>query len=163
MANRPIPSRSAEASNEPPEILRDVMPSRRAGRTSRAFPSGSAGFLVTVFAAAVFAVTAAMIVPAEAQQLPHLNVDPVCRGIARQASSAGERGDPDLSFRSCVASQLWVRKRLAQHWSGFSPAARANCIGGVNAGGLPSYTALFACLQVARAAASTRASTGRTH
>lgn len=123
----------------------------------------SIGFLETVSAAALFAVMAAMIVPAKAQQLPHLNVDPVCRGIARHAGSPGERGGPDLSYRSCVANQLQVRKRLAPQWSSFSRAARANCIGSVNAGGLPSYTELLTCLQIGQAAARMRASTGRTH
>jgi hypothetical protein len=111
----------------------------------------------------VFAVAAAMIVPANAQQLPHLNVDPVCRGIARHANSPGERGGPSLSYRSCVANQLQVRKRLAPQWSSFSRAVRANCIGSVNAGGLSSYTELLTCLQIARSAAQMRASTRRAH
>jgi hypothetical protein len=163
MTARPNLITNSEAYNESSlEIIGEVMSSQRVGRTSRAFVSAGT-FLTTVSAATVFAATIAMIVPAKAQQLPYLNVDPVCRGIARHASSAGERGDPDLSFRSCVASQLQVRKRLSQHWSGFSATAKANCIGGVNAGGLPSYTALFACLQIARAAASMRASTAKTH
>lgn len=118
---------------------------------------------VPVFAAALLAVTAVMIVPAKAQQLPHLNVDPVCRGIARHAGSPGERGGPDLSFRSCVASELRVRSRLAHQWSSFSPAAKASCIAGANAGGLASYTALLTCLQIAREAANMRSSTRRTH
>jgi hypothetical protein len=125
--------------------------------TKRPIPS------VTVSAATVLAVTAAMIVPVPAQQLPHLNVDPVCRGIARHANSPGERGDPDLSYRSCVANQLQVRKHLAPQWSSFSRATRASCIGSVNAGGLPSYTELATCVQIARAAARLRAATGRTH
>jgi hypothetical protein len=162
MTARPNLITNAEAPSEPSlEIIGEAIPSQRVERTSRAFVSAGTGFLTTVSAATVFAATIAMIVPAKAQQFPHLNVDPVCRGIARHANSAGERGGPDLSFRSCVASQLQVRKRLSQHWSSFSAAAKANCIGGVNAGGLPSYTALFACLQIAQAAASAR--TARTH
>jgi hypothetical protein len=122
-----------------------------------------AAFDAIIFAAAVFAVAATMIVPAGAQQLPRLDVDPVCRGIAGHAGSAGERGGPDLSYRSCVASELRVRRRLARQWSGFSPAARANCVGSVNAGGLPSYTGLLTCLQTARAAARLRTEAGRKH
>ena len=118
---------------------------------------------VTVFSAALLAVTAVMIVPAKAQQLPHLNVDPVCRGIAKHAGSPGERGGPDLSYRSCVANQLQVRKNLAPQWSSFSRAARANCIASTTAGGLPSYTELLTCLQIGQAATHMRASTGRTH
>jgi hypothetical protein len=163
-------STTAEAPSKPPQGISGaadhyaVVSRRGGGRTSkRVFLSGSAGFLATVFAATAFAVTAAMIVPVTAQQLPHLNVDPVCRGIARHAGSAGERGGPDLSFRRCVASELRIRRSLAQQWSSFSPATRANCVGGVNAGGLPSYTALLTCLQTARAVARMRASTSRKH
>jgi hypothetical protein len=164
VTKRPILTTSAGAPSELPlEILCDVIARRRGGRTPRSFLWGGAGFHATAFAATVFAVAAAMILPARAQQVPHLNVDPVCHGIARHAGSAGERGGPDLSFRGCVASELQVRKRLAKQWSGFSSAARANCIGDINAGRLPSYTALLTCLQVARAAASMRPSTGGTH
>jgi hypothetical protein len=159
---------SKPRSHTPLEILHDLIPSRRDGKPSRAFLSGGAGFLVTVSAATVFVITAAMIVPAMilpamAQQLPHLNVDPVCRGIARHAGSPGERGGPDLSYRSCVANQLQVRKHLAPQWSSFSRAARANCIASTTAGGLPSYTALLTCLQIGQAATHLRDSTGRTH
>jgi hypothetical protein len=160
-------STSAEAPSMRPQRISGagdhyaVVSGRGGGRTSnRVFLSGGA---VTVFAATAFALTAAMIVPVRAQQLPHLDVDPVCRGIARHAGSAGERGGPDLSFRRCVASELRIRKSLAQKWSSFSPATRANCIGGVNAGGLPSYTALLTCLQTAPAAARMRASASRKH
>jgi hypothetical protein len=153
---------SQPGSQTPLEILHDVVPSRRGRRPSRTSLLAGAGFLVTVSAVTVFAVTA-MIEPAKAQQPPRLNIDPVCRGIARHAGSPGERGGPDLSYRSCVANQLRVRKRLAPQWSGFSRAARANCIGSVNAGGLPSYTELLTCLQIARAATHMRASTDRTH
>ena len=36
--------------------------------------------------------------PARADDVPDLNVDPVCRGIAQQASDPGEQGGPDLAF-----------------------------------------------------------------
>lgn len=164
MSRRPILTTSAEAPNESPlEILDEVTSGGRGGRPSRAFLSGSAGFLVTVFAATAIPVSAAIIVPAKAQQLAHLNVDPICRGIARHTGSPGVRGGPDLSYRSCAANQLRVRKHLALQWGSFSRAARTNCIGSVNAGGLPSYTELLTCLQIAPAAAHMRASTGRTH
>jgi hypothetical protein len=32
--------------------------------------------------------------PAQADDVPELNVDPVCRGIAQQAKDPGERGGP---------------------------------------------------------------------
>jgi hypothetical protein len=157
-------SASEQRSQTALKILDGMIPGRRGARPSRAFRLGGGGFLlITASAVTVLAATAAMTEPAKTQQLPHLNVDPVCRGIARHAGSPGERGGPDLSYRSCVANQLRVRKSLAPRWSGFSRTARANCIGSVNAGGLPSYTELSTCLQIARATARMRASTGRAH
>ena len=35
---------------------------------------------------------------ARADDVPELNVDPVCRGIAQQALTPGEKGGPDLAF-----------------------------------------------------------------
>ena len=38
------------------------------------------------------------VVPAHSQEVPVLNVEPVCRGIAQQASDPSEKGAPDLAF-----------------------------------------------------------------
>jgi len=35
---------------------------------------------------------------ARADEVPELNIDPVCRGIAAHASGPSECGGPDLSF-----------------------------------------------------------------
>jgi hypothetical protein len=40
--------------------------------------------------------------PALSDDVPELNVDPVCRGIAQQAKDPGERGGPDLAYAQCV-------------------------------------------------------------
>ena len=42
---------------------------------------------------------------ARADDVPDLNLDPICRGIAQQALDPGERGDPDLMFSQCVKSE----------------------------------------------------------
>jgi len=43
--------------------------------------------------------------PALSDDVPELNVDPVCRGIAQQAKDPGERGGPDLAYSACVKSE----------------------------------------------------------
>jgi hypothetical protein len=96
------------------------------------------------------------IVPAQALQVPHLAIQRVCRGIARHAASPGEAGGPDLAFRSCITSELNVRKQLRRVWNSFSVSERSECFGEVTAGGLPSYTALLTCLQLSRDAAKAR-------
>jgi hypothetical protein len=66
--------------------------------------------------AAVFLLIA--IWPARSQEIPDLNVDPVCRGIAKQAANPTEKGDPDLSFANCVKSEQAMRQRLVGEWAG---------------------------------------------
>jgi hypothetical protein len=87
--------------------------------------------------------------PARADDVPDLNVDPVCRGIAQQASDPGETGGPDLAFARCVKSEQAMRQKLSEEWSSFLPADKANCIGSEK-GGLASYTDLVTCLEMAR-------------
>jgi hypothetical protein len=87
--------------------------------------------------------------PARADDVPDLNVDPVCRGIAQQAADPGERGGPDLAFARCVKSEQAMRQKLTDEWSTFMPADKAICIGSEK-GGLASYTDLATCLEMAR-------------
>jgi hypothetical protein len=86
---------------------------------------------------------------ARADDVPKLNVDPVCRGIAQQAASPGERGGPDLAFSQCVQSEQTVRQQLVGEWSTFMPAEKATCVGSEQSA-LPSYTGLISCLEMAR-------------
>ena len=99
---------------------------------------------------AVLASTIASIAPARPQQVPRLDVEPVCHGIAAHAPSPGEVGGPDLSLRQCVNSELAVRRRLVAQWGTFSAASKAECLGEATAGGLSSYTDLLTCLQLSR-------------
>jgi hypothetical protein len=83
-------------------------------------------------------------------QPPVLNVDQVCRGIARHAASPGEAGGPELSLEQCVASEQAIRQQLVGSWSTFAAADRTECVGEATAGGESSYTDLLTCLQMAR-------------
>jgi hypothetical protein len=86
---------------------------------------------------------------AQSGGVPKLNVDPVCRGIAQQAGTPGERGGQDLSFRSCVASEMAMRNRLGRRWASYTPDEKANCVGS-EMGGFASYTDLATCLEMAK-------------
>ena len=70
--------------------------------------------LTTIATAAVLATAA---VPARSQEIPNLNVDPVCRGIAQQGSTVAEKGSPDLAFSQCIQSKQAVQQKLAGEWS----------------------------------------------
>ena len=69
---------------------------------------------IIISQALVFAFAIAGAGAARADDVPTLNVDPVCRGIAQQAATPGERGGPDLAFSQCVESEQGVRQQLAQ-------------------------------------------------
>lgn len=87
--------------------------------------------------------------PTEAQDMPNLNVEPVCRGIASHRNTWGERGGPDLAYRQCIQSEIATRRRLARLWPSFSAISKSNCLEDTS-GALPSYTDLLTCLQMAR-------------
>ena len=87
--------------------------------------------------------------PAQADDVPELNIDPVCRGIAQQAKDPGERGGPDLAYSQCLKSEQAMRQKLIGEWPTFIPADKATCIGSEK-GGYASYTDLITCLEMAR-------------
>ncbi len=89
-------------------------------------------------------------IPARADDVPQLNVDPVCRGIAQQSASPGEKGAPDLGFAQCVQSEQAMRAKLVGEWSSFTSNEKTNCVGEETSASLPSYTDLVTCLEMAR-------------
>jgi hypothetical protein len=92
------------------------------------------------------------VLAAWSDEVPVLDLNPICHGIAQGASDAGERGGPDLSFAQCVRSEQALRRKLVKQWSGFALADKQNCIAETTMGGLASYTDLFGCLQSATTA-----------
>jgi hypothetical protein len=87
---------------------------------------------------------------ARSDEVPVLDLNPICRGIAQQAWDAGEGGPgwPDW-FARCTGSEQVVRKRLVRKWSRYDVADKKNCIAETTTGGLASYSDLFSCLQSA--------------
>ena len=83
-------------------------------------------------------------------EIPNFDLHPVCRGIAEMASDPGERGGPDLTFNQCIKSEQTIRETtLAQQWSTFARSDREECVQDTMGGGLPSYSDLLTCLQMA--------------
>jgi hypothetical protein len=99
-----------------------------------------------------FCILVAAAPAARAARVPTLDIAPTCRGIARHARGPGERGGPDLSYRSCIRSELQIRRRLAKRWLLYTAAEKADCVGETTASGIPSYTDLATCLEMERAA-----------
>ena len=87
---------------------------------------------------------------AESDDVPILNVEPLCHGIAAQAANPTETGGPDLTFNACVTSERAVRNDLAKSWPTFAAADKGHCVRLANTGGESSYTELITCLEMAR-------------
>lgn len=92
------------------------------------------------------------VLAAWSDEVPVLDLNPICHGIAQGASGAGERGGPDLSFARCVRSEQAVRRKLVNEWSTFALADKQNCVAETTMGGLASYTNLYGCLRSATTA-----------
>ncbi len=64
----------------------------------------------------------------ESDDMPVLDVNPVCRGIAAQAANPTEKGGPDPSFKECVSSEQEIRGQLAEVWPTFALADKGHCV-----------------------------------
>jgi hypothetical protein len=91
-----------------------------------------------------------VVLPARADEVPVLNVQQVCRGIAQQAMDPSETGGPDLAMSQCVSSEQEVRGELVKAWPAFVTADKQHCTREATMGGEASYTELITCLEMAR-------------
>jgi hypothetical protein len=82
--------------------------------------------------------------------VPVLNVEPVCQGIAQQGGSSYH--DPEIAKekQDCVQSEKQVREELVKQWSSFPATDKSACIREATMGGDSSYTELLTCLEMAR-------------
>ena len=85
-----------------------------------------------------------------ADELPRLDVAPLCHGIADQSADPLEAGDQSVSFSQCMQSEQRDQATVAKEWSGFSPVSQQMCADEAMAGGDSSYTDLLTCLEMAR-------------
>jgi DNA repair exonuclease SbcCD ATPase subunit len=105
------------------------------------------------------AIAIAMIMPAifsaRSDDIPTLDVRPVCRGIAMQGEL--EEGLQQTSFEQCVKSEQETREQIKKEWSTFSTADKSHCVALANTGGESSYTELITCMEMARDVRAIRA------
>ena len=104
------------------------------------------------FVSAIAIVTiVSSILQARSDEIPTLDVRPVCRGIANQSADpgVGQNGQAD-TFQRCVESEQAVREQVRKEWPAFSAADRRHCATLAKTGGELSYTELISCLEMAR-------------
>src|ERR1700741_2707074 len=85
---------------------------------------------------------------ARSDDIPTLDVNPVCHGIAMQGEL--EAGHQQTSFQQCVQSEQAVREEVKKEWSTFSTADKTHCVALAKTGGESSYTELITCMEMAR-------------
>ena len=98
------------------------------------------------------AIAIAMIMPAilsaRSDDIPTLDVNPVCHGIATQGEL--EEGLRQTSFQQCVQSEQATRDEIKKAWSSFSASDKSHCVALAKTGGESSYTELLTCMEMAR-------------
>ena len=95
----------------------------------------------------------AQLTVAVADGVPRYDLKPLCQGIAQQGGmSLLPNQSAGKDYKGCISSETAVRRQLVKQWPTFKASNKANCIGENSAGGLPSYTGLLSCLQMAQEA-----------
>ena len=94
---------------------------------------------------------------ARADDVPNLNVEQVCDGIARQGGVTFH--DPAIAQekKNCLDSEQAVRSELVKQWPKFDRADKTSCVNESEMGGESSYTELLTCLEMARDVRAMRA------
>ena len=100
------------------------------------------------FIATVLAAICLSGLPARSDDIPTLDVNPVCHGIAMQGEL--EAGLQQTSFQQCVQSEQETREQIKKEWSTFSAADKSHCVALAKTGGESSYTELITCMEMAR-------------
>jgi hypothetical protein len=85
---------------------------------------------------------------ARSDDIPTLDVNPVCHGIAMQGEL--EAGLQKTSFEQCVKSEQDTREQIKKEWSTFTTADKTDCVALAKTGGESSYTELITCMEMAR-------------
>jgi hypothetical protein len=96
-------------------------------------------------------------VAAAADDVPNLNVEQVCDGIAKQGGVTFR--DPQIAQekKNCLDTEAAVRNELVKQWGKFDRADRISCVNESEMGGQSSYTELLTCLEMARDVRALRA------
>ena len=104
--------------------------------------------MLRAFVATVLAALCLSGLSARSDDIPTLDVNPVCHGIAMQGEL--EAGLQQTSFQQCVQSEQTTREQIKKEWSTFSAADKSHCVALAKTGGESSYTELITCMEMAR-------------
>ena len=91
-----------------------------------------------------------LVTPAAADNVPALNIEPLCQGIAQQGGSSFHDSEIGKAKQDCLKTENEVRDELVKQWSTFAPPDKTACTNESRMGGDSSYTELLTCLEMAR-------------
>ena len=86
---------------------------------------------------------------AAAEKVPDFNVEASCRDTASRAAPVG-------TFDACMRKEREAQVQLAGQWAEFTSGDKSHCLGLSSLGGMPTYTELLTCLELARDARNLR-------
>jgi hypothetical protein len=112
----------------------------------------SAALFASVFTVITIAAIGPSVALAKSDEVPTLDVLPVCRGIALQAADpgVGQQGGQAETFQRCIATEKEIHEQLKKRWGEFSAADKRHCVTLAKTGGESSNTELLTCLEMAR-------------
>jgi len=93
----------------------------------------------------LLAVPLAVQLVAASDSVPHLNVNPSCKG----AAEAGYIARTEDRLKTCLESEQRTRDDLVKNWSTFPAADRSWCLASIKEFE-PTYTELATCLEMKR-------------
>ena len=105
------------------------------------------GYLGIIIAVPVIVVTN---LSARSDEIPILNVQPICRGITGEGDAQLQAGDRSVTMDECLNAEKIDRESIKKEWSEFSADDKRHCTAEATMGGESSYTELLTCLEMAR-------------
>jgi hypothetical protein len=87
---------------------------------------------------------------AQADDVPVLNVLPLCKGIVSQSAAPLEAGTQSVTVQQCMDAEQTDRETTQKEWSTFSASDKGHCVAEAKMGGESSYTDLLTCLEMSR-------------
>jgi len=90
------------------------------------------------------------ILSVQSDEIPVLNVQPLCHGIVSQGDAPLQTGDRSVTIGECMNAEKVDRESIKKEWSTFSADDKMHCIAEATMGGESSYTDLLTCLEMAR-------------
>jgi hypothetical protein len=104
--------------------------------------------MLRTFVATALAALCLSSLSARSDDVPTLDVNPVCHGIAMQGEL--EAGLQRTNFQQCLQSEQATREQIKKEWSTFTTADKTHCVSLAKTGGESSYTELITCMEMAR-------------